>query len=142
MESIGTGAGFAALGFWMFIAAAVIASYWDNIRKREAQHETLRRVIESGQTIDDELTDKLLALTGGSKDLARDLKVSGVIMVFIAPGLALLGWVLASTLGEPEILDILLGVAGLVGFISVGLLAAAYVAERQYGHSYSHEGPK
>jgi hypothetical protein len=63
-------------------------------------------------------------------------------MVFIAPGLALLGWVLARAVGEPEILDILLGVAGLIGFISVGLLAAAYVAERQYGHNYSHEVPK
>ena len=41
MESIGVGLG--ALGFWGFIAAVVVASYWDGIRKRESQHETIRR---------------------------------------------------------------------------------------------------
>jgi hypothetical protein len=131
MENITSGAGLAALGFWIFIAAAVAASYWDTIRKRESQHETLRRVIESGQTIDDELIDKLLSLTGGSQDLARDLKIGGVIMMFIAPGLALMGWVLAVALDQPELVKILLGVAGLVAFIAVGLLAAAAIAKRQ-----------
>jgi len=136
METIGTGAGLAALGFWTFIAAAVAATYWDKIRKREAQHETLRRIIESGQPIDDELTDKLLALTGASSgELARDLKVSGLIVLFLAPGLALLGWMLSTALEEPELWEILLGVAGLVGLLSIGLLVAAWVAERQYGTS-------
>jgi hypothetical protein len=135
METIGTGAGLAALGFWTFIAAAVAATYWDKIRKREAEHETLRRIIESGQPIDDELTDKLLSVTGGSRELARDLKVSGLIVLFIAPGLALLGWTLSKALDEPELWQILLGVAGLVGLLSIGLLVAAWVAERQYGAS-------
>ena len=133
MEALGTGAGLAALGFWSFIAVAVATSYWDSIKKRETQHETLRRIIESGQPIDDELTDKLLTLTGNSKDLARDLKVSGLITLFIAPGLALLGWMLATALNQPELLGTLLGVAGLVLFLSIGLLVAAYVAEHQYG---------
>jgi hypothetical protein len=100
----------------------------------------LRRIIESGQTIDEELTDKLIALTGGSKDLARDLKMSGIILIFIAPGLGLFGWVLATTLGKAELLDILLGVAGLIGFISIGLLTAAYVIEKQSRPSYRGEG--
>jgi len=133
MEQLGTGAGLAALGFWTFVAAAVAASYWDKIRKREAQHETLRRVIESGQTIDDELTDKLLMISNGTRDLARDLKVAGLIMLFIAPGMVVLGWLLSVGVGEPGLLDILLGVAGMVAFISAGLLVAAYVAEHQYG---------
>jgi len=53
MEDLGIGAGLAALGFWGFVAVAVVAGIWDNIRKRDAQHETVRRLIESGQSADD-----------------------------------------------------------------------------------------
>ena len=88
MEELGTGAGLAALGFWLFIATIIAAGIWDSIRKRDAKHETLRRIIESGQNIDLEITDRVLGLTESSKDLDRDLKVSGWIMVFLVPGLA------------------------------------------------------
>lgn len=141
MENITSGAGLAALGFWIFIAGAVAASYWDTIRKRESQHETLRRVIESGQAIDDELIDKLLSLTGGSQDMARDLKIGGVIMIFIAPGLTLMGWVLSVALDEPELVKVLLGVSGLIAFIAIGLLAAAAIAKRQEAANPSRQIP-
>ena len=42
------------------------------------QHETLRRVIESGQPIDQTLMDRLL---GGEKRVDRDLKVAGLIVM-------------------------------------------------------------
>lgn len=141
MENITSGAGLAALGFWIFIAGVVAASYWDTIRKRESQHETLRRVIESGQAIDDELIDKLLSLTGGSQDMARDLKIGGVIMIFIAPGLTLMGWVLSVALDEPELVKVLLGVSGLIAFIAIGLLAAAAIAKRQETANPSRQIP-
>ena len=88
MQELGIGAGLGALGLWLFIAAVVVAGIWDSIRKREAQHETLRRVIESGQPVDQELIDRLL---GGEKRIDRDLKVSGLIMLGVAPGLVALG---------------------------------------------------
>ncbi len=124
MQAISTGAGFAALGFWLFIAAAVIAGVWDSIRKRDAQHETLRRIVESGQQIDTEFTDKLLQVTGGSRDLARDLWVSGLITLSVAPGLGVFGWVMSAFV-EPLLLPIMLAVAGLVSFVACGLLLAS-----------------
>jgi len=66
--------GLAALGFWLFIAAAAVGGIWDGVRKREAEHETLRRIIESGKTPDQRLIDKLL---GTDKAPERDLKVAG-----------------------------------------------------------------
>jgi len=130
MHNLGTGAGLAALGFWSFIAAVVVAGIWDSIRKREAQHETLRRLIESGQPIDDSLADKVIKLTGSSKDLDRDLKVSGLITLFVAPGLIALGWFLSAV--SDEIFHVMLGVSVLVGFIAIGLLIASYVVRRWY----------
>ncbi|MGI9327057.1 MAG: DUF6249 domain-containing protein [Pseudomonadales bacterium] len=129
MEEMTTAAGLAALGFWLFVAAVVAVGVWDGIRKRDAQHETLRRIIESGQSIDPELTDKLLLLTGGSKDASRDLMVSGLILLFVAPGLLILGWVLSSV--SADVWVAMLGVSGLIACISIGLLIAGFWLKRQ-----------
>ena len=48
MQSFSLGAGLAALAFWGFIASVVVAGIWYDIRKRDAQHETVRRIVESG----------------------------------------------------------------------------------------------
>ena len=117
--------GLAAFGFWMFIAAAAVGGIWDGVRKRDAQHETLRRMIETGKDPDPQLIDKLI---GTTKQPARDLKVGGLIVIFVAPGLALMGWVIS--LQEKAVLIPLLGVAGLVAFVGVGLLTAAGFLER------------
>jgi len=117
--------GLAAFGFWMFIAAAAVGGIWDGVRKRDAQHETLRRLIESGKEPDPALVDKLL---GTDKKPARDLKVGGLIVIFAAPGLAVMGWFIS--LVAEEALMPLLGVAGLVAFVGIGLLTAARFLER------------
>jgi len=117
--------GLAAFGFWMFIAAAAVAGIWDGVRKREAEHETLRRMIEAGKQPDQETIDKLL---GHKKQPARDLKVAGLIVSFVAPGLAVMGFLIS--LEEKDALMPLLGVAALVGFVGAGLLTAAKFLER------------
>jgi hypothetical protein len=114
--------GLAAFGFWMFVAAAAVGGIWDGIRKREAEHETLRRIIESGKEPDPEVVNKLL---GHKKAPARDLKVAGLIVIFVAPGLAVMGFLIGQDAFMP-----LLGVAALVAFVGVGLLTASKFLER------------
>jgi hypothetical protein len=123
-------AGLGAFGFWLFIAAVVVAGIWFDARKRESQQETLRRAVESGQRLDPAMIDKLVTAGGGESRIDRDLKVAGLIVIFVAPGLALLGWFLAKA--EPKILDVMIGVSLLVGFVGIGLLVASKVAERWY----------
>jgi hypothetical protein len=123
----GIGGGLAAMAFWGFIAAVVVGGMWYAIREREAQHETLRRIIESGQPVDQALMDKVL---GGDRVVHRDLKIGGLIVLFVAPGLAVLGWFISFV--AEEALMPLLGVAALVAFVGVGLLIASKVAERAY----------
>ena len=84
--------------------------------------------MESGQHIDAAVVEQLVKASGDSSRTDRDLKVSGLIMVFIAPGLAVLGWFL-SFINDKAFIA-LLGVAVLVLFIGAGLLAAAAVARR------------
>ena len=129
MEELGTGAGLAALGFWIFIGLIVIAGVWETIRKRDAQHETLRRLIESGQPIDAEVADKLLAATSSNKDLPKELRVASYIMFALVPGLLALGGVLA--LLNPKVFTALAAVSALVGCLAIGMLIVAKVLEKQ-----------
>lgn len=129
MENIGTGAGLAAIGFWLFVAIVVVGGIWDSARKRDAQHETLRRMMESDKPIDPEVMNQVLSVTGksgaDSKDLVASLKLAGVLMLFIAPGLTLLGWATGAFIP-------LLGVSALVLCIAGGLLAGAKAVARWY----------
>ena len=52
----GLARGLEALSVFLFLAVIV----WHRVRKRDAQHETLRRMIEKGQDVDQALMDKLL----------------------------------------------------------------------------------
>ena len=130
----GFGFGLAAFAFWGFIASTVVAGIWYAIREKEAQHETLRRIIESGKDVNVEVIDRVMSDGGKSE---TDLKVGGYITLFVAPGLALLGYVLQEATDNDEIFTILLGVAGLVAFIAIGLLVAANVVERSKASSNS-----
>ena len=132
----GFGFGLAAFAFWGFIASTVVAGIWYAIREKEAQHETLRRIIESGKDVNVDVVDRVMS--DGSKS-ETDLRVGGYITLFVAPGLALLGYVLKVATEEEKIFTILLGVAGLVAFVAVGLLVAASVVER--GKASKNETP-
>ena len=133
-----TGTGLAALGFWIFIGMTVFAGAWGSVKKRDGNHETLRRIVESGQSIDRELANALLDLTSERRNTARDLNVGGVIMLPTALGLAIMGWVMSWLLAE-ELLFIAFGVAPLVALIGLGLLAAAHLVRREEDDDFLDE---
>ncbi|MDH3338960.1 MAG: DUF6249 domain-containing protein, partial [Gammaproteobacteria bacterium] len=116
----GLGAGLAALAFWGFLAAVVVGGIWYGLRERQAQFDTVARMIESGQKIDEALVDRVL---GSDKQFDRNLKVGGLIALFAAPGVAILGWFI-SKIAE-EALFPLLGVSALAIFVGAGLLVAS-----------------
>jgi len=131
MQSFTLGAGLAALAFWGFIASVVVAGIWFDIRKREAQHETVRRIVESGKPIDEELMDKLLSLGSGKSDrLDRNFKITGLIMLPTAVGLAIFGLIMGTQFPQTQLP--LLGAAALVGCIGLGFLLTANIASRWY----------
>jgi hypothetical protein len=119
----GFGAGLAALAFWGFIASIVVAGIWDGARKREAEHETLRRMIESGKPVDEALLTKLMV--GEPKHPHRDLAVGAIVLFSIAVGVA----VLAAVLENP----VVFGAAAICACIAAGLLVASIYVRRTQG---------
>lgn len=133
MNELGLGAGLSAIAFWGFVAAVVVAALWYYRGKYEAQQETMRRMLESNKPVDQALAEKLLAAnTSGNQFLDRDLMVGGIIVLSVAPGIAVLGWALS--LLSPGVILPLLGTAAILVSIGVGLLVAAKVAKRYNDH--------
>lgn len=120
--------GFAGLGFWIFLSAVVVARVWFDVRKREAQQETLRRVVESGQHLDVAVIDRMLQVSGGNERPDRDLKVAGIITMSASPGLAILGWFLGRF--NDKIFEIMIGVALLVLLVGAGIYVAGTMINR------------
>ena len=110
---------------------AVYAGVWDNVRKREAQHETLRRLIESGQPLDEALIQKL-AILGGTSDIRHDqaFLVTGIWLLPVALGLALFGFILGSQVPDAKLP--ILGVAVMVSCIGFGCLLGARITKKWY----------
>jgi len=121
-------AGLAALGFWLFLAAIVVANVVAASRRRESQQETLRRVVESGQHLDVALIDRMLGANESKERADRELKVSGIIVMFVAPGLLVLGWFLGRF--NDKIFDVMLGVGSLVMLVGIGLYVAGMMSKR------------
>ncbi len=130
MENIGIGVGLVSLSFWLFIAAVSVAGIWDGARKREQEHETLRRLLESDRELDPEIMEKLLTMTGGAGRPDQDFKVTAMWILPISPGVALLGYFLS--LVAPDALYPLLGVAALLAVMGAGFWIAGTVASRWY----------
>ena len=117
----GLGAGLGAFAFWAFIATMAVAGIWDGAKKRQAQHETLRRMLESNKPVDEELLARLMGEKPQRPD--RDLAVAAIIVFAIAIGLVVLAVALSGV--APKALMPLLGSAGLCACVAGGLKVAS-----------------
>lgn len=84
MNETGIGVGLAALGFWLFMAVAIIGGVWGMVRRREIQLELVRLVLESGQKIDQAILDRIFP----PRVFARN---AGFILIILGICIASLG---------------------------------------------------
>jgi hypothetical protein len=93
-----------ALGFWIFIAAIIVASTWASSRRKAEEHETLRRIVEKTGEID-EARLKELFKEDPSEDGApgyayRGLRIGGTIVMFLGAGVATF-FLIPTLIGHP-----------------------------------------
>lgn len=130
MGEVATGLG--ALGFWLFIAAIIVAGIWNDIRRKESQQETLRRIVESGQNVDPEVIDRLIGKSDATK-MARDLQVAGLITLSTGVGLGVFGLFLGSF--DTKAMTAMIGVGAMLMCIGAGLLFASRLVARRYAEN-------
>ena len=128
----GLAAGLGALGFWLFIAAIIVAGIWNDTKRKESQQETLRRIVESGEDIDPEVIDRLIGKSDAVKT-ARDLQVAGLITLSTGVGLGIFGVFIGMI--DAGARYAMFGVSLMVMCIGAGLL----IASRQVGRRYADQ---
>jgi len=123
--------GLSALAFWGFIATVVVAGVWENIRKRDTKHETLRRMIESGQPLDENLLKQLGLIETVENDRPdRAFKISALWLLPISVGLAILAIFLGYI--EQDARTAVLGVSALTACIGIGAWIGGMITSRWY----------
>ncbi|MEL7296108.1 MAG: hypothetical protein AAGJ86_00530 [Pseudomonadota bacterium] len=118
-------------GFWMFIAACVIAGIWSEVKGKETKQETLRRIVESGRDIDPDMVEQLIGKSD-RKDSERELRVGSYIMGGVSGGVLIFSAFLGIISEEAR--WVLMGVSALVACIGGGLyFASRYVGREKTG---------
>jgi hypothetical protein len=121
----GIGEGLAAFAFWGFITALCVAGVWGDAKKRQAQHETLRRMLEGNKPVDEALMTRLMGADAPQRP-DRALAISAIIVFAVAIGLVVLAAALSGV--APRAFMPLLGSAGLTACLAGGLkVASGYV---------------
>ncbi len=86
---------FGALGFWIFLAAIIVAGVWEKSRREAEKHETLRRLVEKTGTIDEAKLKELFSPAEDEKSRPgtayRALRITGTILMFLSVVPAILG---------------------------------------------------
>ena len=88
----------AGTGFWIFIAAIVVAGMWKDARQKAELHETLRRIVEKTGTVDEVKLKELF--TEASEESTpgygyRAARVTGTIAMFVGAAIATFFWIVA-----------------------------------------------
>jgi hypothetical protein len=112
------------MSFWLFIAVVVVAGIANGAFRHYQTQLTIRKAIESGQSLDPQTLDRLYeSERPKGPPPGTGLMVGGVVMLAIGAGLALMGWFMSQT--RPADLWQGLGAGCLVGLIGAGLLTSS-----------------
>lgn len=122
--------------FWIGIFSWLSLIAWTRYLKDLERQKTLRAFAERGQPLDPQTLEKLMpkssieAQNAESPDsVARGLMIGGIVMAFVAVGLAIGAQIIGQI--EEEALLAMSGAAAIVGFAGLGLLTSSYVMRRQ-----------
>jgi hypothetical protein len=117
----------AGSGFWIFIAAIVVAGIWKETREKAEKHETLRRIVEKTGTLDEAKLKELFSEPASKESKPgsgyRAARVAGTIVLFAGGAMAtfiLIALALAKVFGATRLLDDITGLTAMLG-ISAGI---------------------
>lgn len=126
----------AFVAFWIALAAVIIMGAWNSRRSAELRHGTLRLMLEKGEKVDETVLLGLLkpadpyASNAKPGDAYKALRIIGTMVLFLAPGLALLLNVIGFINGTREVQVIGLAIGGLLALLGAGLHVCTRFVDR------------
>lgn len=127
----------AIAAFWLAVAAFVIVGALNARRGYELKIETIRMMMEKGQKIDDALLRELLTPPKWHTPAARPvgdgyrvMRVFGTLLLFLAPGLALLLGVSGAYSHQPTLEAAGVAAGALLALLGIGLFVASRFVPR------------
>lgn len=110
------------IAFFAMIAVILVGPRYLKSQERQKMADTLRAAIERGQPLPPEVIDALSSNVKAAPSPRRDLR-TGIIMLFIAGGLAAMGVLIGFQ--EPDATFPMIAVAAIPGFIGLAYLVIA-----------------
>lgn len=114
------------LGFFAMIAAIVIVPKYFKSRERERIQETVRAAIDKGQGLPPEVIESITRDFKPVSTPVHDIR-AGIIWLAIAAGIAIMGYSIAWTSDEGDVMSVFLGIAAIPGLVGLVYLALAGV---------------
>jgi hypothetical protein len=131
-----------ALGFWLFIAAIIVAGVWEKSRREAERHETLRRIVEKTGTIDEAKLKDLFTAAPAEESKPgsgyRSLRITGVIVMFLAAGLAIIFATIGLMFGDRQAIAAL-AIAAALALVGLGIFFSSRFAELPPGSQNEHK---
>ena len=123
-----------AFGFWLFIAALVVAGYWKETRQEAEKHETLRRMMEKTGEVDEAKMRELFSSAVDQKIKTgsgyRALRITGTIIVFVGAALAIFFLALGNIFeNERTHAHAALAIAAGIALVGAGVFVSSRFAE-------------
>jgi hypothetical protein len=123
----------AAAGFWIFLAAVVVAGIWKETREKAQKTETLRLILEKTGAIDEARLKELFSSAGEGRskpgDGYRALRVLGTITMFVGAGLAMV-FVSLHLFSKIDQLVIGVSVSAFIVLVGCGMFYSSRFCER------------
>lgn len=110
--------------FWLFILVIVLGGIVSRVIRSHQREKTIRAAIEKGVTLDPATLQSLQTNASSPQDARQGLLIGSIVTFFVGCGLAAMGFFLS--LNGHDAFHPLLGVAGLLWCISLGLFVAHF----------------
>jgi len=112
------------LAFFAMIAFIVAASVWGGVQNKRAVADTIKRAIESGQTLD---AETISSLSKPARSWQQDMR-GGIVLLFLAAGFVIAGFMgPGAGAGDVHFGNGFFIAAVIIGAIGAGQLVAALV---------------
>jgi hypothetical protein len=119
---------FAMFVFFGFLAAIILVPIWLKERTKQSAHQLISQALEKGQQLDPALMRQITeGSTKPAQDRARRTLGSGVVLLALAIGFGVAGYVIGQSTGAEEAFGGMMVPATILGALGIAFILLAII---------------